>query len=142
MVPGYYRREDETRMTFEGGWLHTGDVVREDEEGFLYFVDRRKDMIKTGGENVFAKEVEDALLTHAKIQEVAVFGLPDRRWGEKIHAAVVLKPGEAATEEEILAFARERLPGYKRPKVVYFLDELPRNPSGKVLKYKLREIQP
>jgi acyl-CoA synthetase (AMP-forming)/AMP-acid ligase II len=142
VVPGYYRREDETRMTFEGGWLHTGDVVREDEEGFLYFVDRRKDMIKTGGENVFAKEVEDALLTHAKIQEVAVFGLPDRKWGEKIHAAVVLKPGEAATEEEILAFARERLPGYKRPKVVYFLDELPRNPSGKVLKYKLREIRP
>ena len=81
VVPGYYRREDETRITFEDGWLHTGDVVREDEDGFLSFVDRWKDMIKTGGENVFAKEVEDALLTHAKIQEVAVFGLPDAKWG-------------------------------------------------------------
>ena len=139
VVPGYYRREDETKVTFEGGWLHTGDVVREDEEGFLYFVDRRKDMIKTGGENVFAKEVEDALLTHPKIQEVAVFGLPDPKWGEKVLAAVVLKPGKEATEDELLAYAKERLPGYKRPKVVRFLRELPRNPSGKVLKYKLRE---
>jgi acyl-CoA synthetase (AMP-forming)/AMP-acid ligase II len=138
VVPGYYRREDETAITFEQGWLHTGDVVREDEDGFLYFVDRWKDMIKTGGENVFAKEVEDALLTHGKIQEVAVFGLPDPRWGEKIHAAVVLKPGEVATEDEILVFAREQLPGYKRPKVVRLLEALPRNPSGKVLKYKLR----
>ncbi len=139
VVPGYYRREDETRITFENGWLHTGDVVREDEDGFLFFVDRWKDMIKTGGENVFAKEVEDALLTHAKIQEVAVFGLQDPKWGEKIHAAVVLKPGEKATGDEFLAFAREKLPGYKRPKVVSLVKELPRNPSGKVLKYKLRE---
>jgi len=139
VVPGYYRRDDESRITFERGWLHTGDVVREDEDGFLFFVDRWKDMIKTGGENVFAKEVEDALLTHAKIQEVAVFGLPDPKWGEKIHAAVVLNPGEQATEDELLAYAKEKLPGYKRPKVVCFLDELPRNPSGKVLKYKLRE---
>jgi acyl-CoA synthetase (AMP-forming)/AMP-acid ligase II len=139
VVPGYYRRDDETKITFAGGWLHTGDVVREDEDGFLYFVDRSKDMIKTGGENVFAKEVEDALLTHPRIQEVAVFGLPDPKWGEKIHAAVVLKPGEQTTEDELLAYAREKLPGYKRPKVVFFLDVLPRNPSGKVLKYKLRE---
>jgi acyl-CoA synthetase (AMP-forming)/AMP-acid ligase II len=139
VVNGYYRREDETRITFDQGWLHTGDVVREDEDGFLYFVDRWKDMIKTGGENVFAKEVEDALLTHGKIQEVAVFGLPDPKWGEKIHASVVLKPGQKATEEELLLFAREKLPGYKRPKVVTLVAELPRNPSGKVLKYKLRE---
>lgn len=139
VVPGYYRREDETQVTFEKGWLHTGDVVREDEDGFLYFVDRWKDMIKTGGENVFAKEVEDALLTHPKIQEAAVFGLPDPKWGEKIHAAVVLKPGAEATGEDLLAYAKETLPGYKRPKVFLFLDALPRNPSGKVLKYKLRE---
>ncbi len=139
VVPGYYRREDETKITFDKGWLHTGDVVREDEDGFLYFVDRSKDMIKTGGENVFAKEVEDAMLTHPKIQEIAVFGLPDPKWGEKIHAAVVLKPGEEVTEDDLLAYAREKLPGYKRPKVFCFLDVLPRNPSGKVLKYKLRE---
>jgi fatty-acyl-CoA synthase len=139
VISGYYKREDETRITFTDGWLHTGDIVSQDEEGFLYFVDRRKDMIKTGGENVFAKEVEDALLTHPKVQESAVFGLPDSKWGEKIHAAVVLKPGEQATEDELLAYAKEKLPGYKRPKVIYFLDTLPRNPSGKVLKYKMKE---
>ena len=139
VISGYYKRDDETKITFTEGWLHTGDVVSQDDEGFLYFVDRRKDMIKTGGENVFAKEVEDALLTHPKVQESAVFGLPDPKWGEKIHAAVVLKPGEQATDDELLDYAKEKLPGYKRPKVIYFLDALPRNPSGKVLKYKMKE---
>ncbi len=139
VISGYYKRDDETKITFTDGWLHTGDIVSQDGEGFLYFVDRRKDMIKTGGENVFAKEVEDSLLTHPKVQESAVFGLPDPKWGEKIHAAVVLKPGEQATEDELLAYAKEKLPGYKRPKVIYFLDALPRNPSGKVLKYKMKE---
>jgi acyl-CoA synthetase (AMP-forming)/AMP-acid ligase II len=139
IIKGYYRREDETAKTFREGWLHTGDIVRRDEEGFLYFVDRLKDMIKTGGENVFAKEVEDALLKHPKAAEAAVFGLPDPKWGEKIHAAVVLKPGEQATEEEILDFCKDHLPGFKRPKVVYFVDVLPRNPSGKVLKHVMKE---
>jgi acyl-CoA synthetase (AMP-forming)/AMP-acid ligase II len=139
IIRGYYKRDDETKETFKDGWLHTGDVVKEDDDGFLYFVDRRKDMIKTGGENVFAKEVEDALLTNPKVQEVAVFGLPDPKWGEKIHAAVVLKPNEQATEDELLAYAKEKLPGYKRPKIIYFIDTLPRNPSGKVLKYKMKE---
>jgi long-chain acyl-CoA synthetase len=139
VIQGYYRRDDETKLTFGDGWLRTGDVVREDEDGFLYFVDRLKEMIKTGGENVFAKEVEDALLIHPKVQEVGVFGLPDEKWGEKIHAAVVLKPGESLTEDELSAFAKENLPGFKCPKEIYFLDVLPRNPSGKVLKYKLKE---
>ncbi len=139
IISGYYKRDDETKVTFIDGWLHTGDIVSSDKEGFLYFVDRRKDMIKTGGENVFAKEVEDAFLTNPKVQESAVFGLPDEIWGEKIHAAVVLKPGEEATEEEMMAYAKKKLPGYKRPKVVYFLDALPRNPSGKVLKYKMKD---
>ena len=84
VISGYYKRPDETKETFKDGWLYTGDIVRSDDDGFLYFVDRRKDMIKTGGENVFAKEVEDAILTHPKVQEVAVFGLPDPKWGEKI----------------------------------------------------------
>lgn len=139
IIKGYYKREDETEKTFRDGWLHTGDIVRRDEEGFLYFVDRLKDMIKTGGENVFAKEVEDALLKHPKVAEAAVFGLPDPKWGEKIHAAVVIKPGEQATEEEIMDFCRENLPGFKRPKVVYFVDTLPRNPSGKVLKHVIKD---
>lgn len=139
VISGYYKRDDETKETFVDGWLHTGDVVSRDKEGFLYFVDRRKDMIKTGGENVFAKEVEDAFLTHPAVQEAAVFGLLDPKWGEMIHAAVVLKPGQAATEDELFAFAKQKLPGYKRPKVIYFLPALPRNPSGKVLKYKMKE---
>jgi acyl-CoA synthetase (AMP-forming)/AMP-acid ligase II len=139
VIGGYYKRDDETKETFIDGWLHTGDIVSKDKDGFLYFVDRRKDMIKTGGENVFAKEVEDAILTHPKVQEVAVFGLPDEKWGEKIHAAVVLHPEKDATEDELLAYAKEKLPGYKRPKVIYFLDALPRNPSGKVLKYQMKD---
>ena len=139
VITGYYKRDDETKETFRDGWLYTGDIVREDTDRFLYFVDRRKDMIKTGGENVFAKEVEDALISHAKVQEAAVFGLPDDTWGEKIHAAVVLHPGQEATEDELMAYAKEKLPGYKRPKVIYFLDMLPRNPSGKVLKYKMKD---
>jgi acyl-CoA synthetase (AMP-forming)/AMP-acid ligase II len=139
VIKGYYKREDETRLTFVDGWLHTGDLVRRDEEGFLYFVDRKKEMIKTGGENVFAKEVEDALLNHPQVQEVGVFGLPDEKWGEKIHAAVVLKPNEELSAEALLAFAKGHLPGFKCPKEIHFIPALPRNPSGKVLKYKLKE---
>ena len=142
VISGYYRREDETAVTFEDGWLHTGDVVSQDEDGFLYFVDRKKEMIKTGGENVFAKEVEDALLTHQAVQEVGVFGLPDEKWGEMIHAAVVLAQGAEASAEDLIAYAKEKLPGFKCPKVVYFVPALPRNPSGKVLKYKLKEEYP
>jgi acyl-CoA synthetase (AMP-forming)/AMP-acid ligase II len=139
VISGYYKRDDETKKTFVDGWLHTGDVVSRDKEGFLYFVDRKKDMIKTGGENVFAKEVEDAFLTHPTVQEAAVFGMPDPKWGEMIHAAIVVKPGQTVTEEDLFAYAKEKLPGYKRPKVIYFLPALPRNPSGKVLKYKMKE---
>lgn len=139
VISGYYKQKDESRKTFVNGWLHTGDVVKTDDQGFLYFVDRSKEMIKTGGENVFAKEVEDALIEHAKIQECAVFGLPDEKWGEKIHAAVVLKAGEEMHEQEVLDFSKEKLPGFKRPKKVFFISQLPRNPSGKILKYKLKD---
>ncbi len=139
VISGYYRRPEETRLTFVNGWLHTGDVVSQDEEGFLYFADRRKEMIKTGGENVFAKEVEDALLKHPDIQEVGVFGLPDAKWGEKIHAAVVLHPGKTMDEPRLTAFARQVLPGFKCPKAFFFVPALPRNPSGKILKYKLKD---
>ena len=139
VISGYYRREEETRKTFVEGWLHTGDVVSRDDQGFLYFEGRSKDMIKTGGENVFAKEVEDALLEHPDIQEVAVIGVPDEKWGEKIHAAVVAKPGKGLNEETVLTFAKEKLPGFKCPKAVMLVPVLPRNPSGKVLKYKLTE---
>ncbi len=139
VIRGYYKREEETAATFVDGWLHTGDIVREDGEGFLYFVDRLKDMIKTGGENVFAKEVEDALLNHPKVSEVAVFGMPDPQWGEMIHAAVVLKPGMEVTEEELLSFGKEHLAGFKRPRAIHFIPLLPRNPSGKVLKHILKK---
>jgi long-chain acyl-CoA synthetase len=139
VISGYYKQAEENKKTFVNGWLRTGDVVKTDEQGFLYFVDRSKEMIKTGGENVFAKEVEDALVEHPKIQECAVFGLPDEKWGEKIHAAVVLKPGEEMGEPELLDFSKEKLPGFKRPKEVFFISQLPRNPSGKILKYKLKD---
>ncbi|MEW6441654.1 MAG: AMP-binding protein [bacterium] len=139
IIRGYYNRPDETQATFRGGWLHTGDVVRQDGDGFLYFVDRVKDMIKTGGENVFAKEVEDALLTHPDVQEAAVFGVADPKWGEKVCAAVVLKPGRRLVQEDLLAYAAGKLPGYKRPKVISVVEALPRNPSGKVLKSRLKE---
>jgi fatty-acyl-CoA synthase len=138
VISGYYKREEETRLTFVDGWLHTGDVVNRDKDGFLYFVDRRKEMIKTGGENVFAKEVEDVLLKHPDIQEAAVFGLPDEKWGEKIHAAVVLHPGKEMDVTGLLEFVRQDLPGFKCPKTVFFVSALPRNPSGKILKYKLK----
>jgi fatty-acyl-CoA synthase len=139
VISGYYKREEETRMTFVEGWLHTGDVVSQDEDGFIYFEDRKKEMIKTGGENVFAKEIEDALLKHPDIQEAAVFGLPDEKWGEKIHAAIVLHPHKKMDEGEVFKFARQTLPGFKCPKTVFFISALPRNPSGKVLKYKLKD---
>ncbi len=139
IIKGYYKREEETKATFIDGWLHTGDVVRADEDGFLYFVDRLKEMIKTGGENVFAKEVEDVLLGNSKVAEVGVFELPDEKWGEKVHAAIVLKEGEEASADEINTFTGEKLLGFKRPKAIHFLKTLPRNPSGKILKHVLKK---
>ncbi|MBD58754.1 MAG: hypothetical protein CL808_01345 [Citromicrobium sp.] len=137
---GYWKREDATAETVDGdGWLRTGDAGYLDEDGYLYIHDRFKDMIITGAENVYPAEVENAIYSHPGVQEVAVFGVPDPKWGEAVKAAVVRRPGTQASEDEIIAFAKERIAGFKVPKSIDFIDELPRNPSGKVLRRALRD---
>ncbi|MGD8292155.1 MAG: AMP-binding protein [Desulfobacterales bacterium] len=120
-------------------WLHTGDCGRLDEDDFLYIVDRKKDMIITGGENVYPREIEEVLYRHPKILEAAVIGLPDPVWGEKIHAVVALKDGELLNEQEVINYTRENLSSFKKPKSIRFVDRLPRSSTGKVLKYVIRE---
>jgi fatty-acyl-CoA synthase len=122
-----------------GDWLHTGDCGRLDEDDFLYIVDRKKDMIITGGENVYPREIEEVLYRHPKILEAAVIGLPDPVWGEKIHAVVALKDGELLNEQEVINYTRENLSSFKKPKSIRFVDRLPRSSTGKVLKYVIRE---
>jgi acyl-CoA synthetase (AMP-forming)/AMP-acid ligase II len=109
-----------------------------DQEGFLYIVERKNDMIKSGGENIYPKEIEDVIYKHEKIAETAVYGVPDPIWGQKIHAAVVLKPGAEMTSEEVIEFCQANLASFKKPKFVEFLDDLPRSPVGKILRKKLR----
>jgi len=137
---GYYKEEENTARTQRNGWHHTGDLGRMDEEGYLYFVDRLKDMIKTGGENVASADVEVALFRHPKIADVSIIGLPDEVWGEAITAVVVPAPGENIDEAEVIAWSKENMARYKVPKRVIIVNELPRNPSGKVLKRELRKI--
>lgn len=135
---GYYQEPKKTREIFKGGWLHTGDLAIMDEEHYFYFVDRKKDIVKSGGENVSTVEVESLIFDHPKVAEVAIVGLPHPRWIEAVTAFVVPKPGESITEEEIIQFCKENLAGYKVPKKVVVLDELPKNPTGKVLKKDIR----
>ena len=136
---GYWNDPEKTAEAFHGGWFHSGDLGVLDEEGYLSVVDRKKDMIKTGGENVASREVEEAIYAHPAVQEVAIFGIPDPKWIEAVTAAVVLRAGEQASETELIAFCRERLAGFKAPKHVVLVDELPKNASGKILKRNLRE---
>lgn len=137
---GYWNNPDATAATLTpDGWLRTGDAGYLDAEGYLYLHDRLKDMIVSGGENVYPAEVENVLMTHPDIADVAVIGVPDSRWGEAVKAVVVAARGTAPTETELISFARTRLAGFKLPKSVDFVDALPRNPSGKILKRALRE---
>nr|WP_242404719.1 AMP-binding protein [Novosphingobium sp. MBES04] len=137
---GYWHAADKTAQVLDGeGWLKTGDAGYLDEDGYLYICDRFKDMICTGAENVYPAEVENAIYGHPAIAEVAVIGVPDARWGEAVKAVVVLKPGAEAQEADVLAFARTRIGGHKVPKSVDFVDSLPRTPSGKVMRRKLRD---
>ncbi len=139
VLKGYFRNEEGTAKAFADGWFRTGDMARRDEEGYFYIVDRMKDMIITGGENVYSREVEEVLYTHPSVSEAAVVGLPDPKWGENVTAVVVLREGMTATEAEIIATARDRLAGFKKPKRVIFLDELPKTVSGKIIKRELRD---
>ncbi len=138
VMQGYWGNPVATAEAFAGGWFHTGDLARVDEEGLFYIVDRKKDMIITGGENVYSRQVEDVIFTHPAVAEVAVIGLPDEHWGENVCAVVVLSPGGTATAAEIIQVCRDNLAGYKKPKRVEFVEALPKNASGKVLKRELR----
>src|SRR5690606_34526396 len=136
---GYWNDPEKTAEAFRGGWFHSGDLGVMDEDGYLSVVDRKKDMIKTGGENVASREVEEAIYQHPSVAEAAVFGVPDERWIEAVTAAVVLREGASLTEEELITFLRGRLAPFKTPKRVRFVAALPKNASGKVLKRELRE---
>ena len=137
---GYLGKPEATAaLLTEDGWLRTGDVGRVDEHGFVFVDDRAKDMIITGGENVYSPEVERVLTEHPAVAEAAVIGVPDDTWGESVKAVVALLPDQQATGEELIAFTRERLAGYKTPKSIDIVDVLPRNPSGKILKRDLRK---
>ena len=135
----YWQKPEETREVLVDGWLHTGDLGYYDEKGFIYLVDRKKDMIVTGGENVYSREVEEVLYTHPAIFEAAVIGIPDPFWVESVHALVVLRDDAAATEKSIIQFCREHLSSYKAPKSIEFAKSLPKSPQGKILKRVLRE---
>jgi len=135
----YYKMPEATAEAFKGSWFHSGDLVRQDEDGFIYVVDRKKDMIISGGENIYPAEIEEVLYTHPKVLEAAVIGVPDPDWGESVKAIVVPKQGETLTDEEVIEHCKKNLASYKKPKSVEFIDALPRNPTGKVLKFVLRE---
>jgi acyl-CoA synthetase (AMP-forming)/AMP-acid ligase II len=138
-MKGYWNQPEETAKAIREEWLHTGDAGYLDEDGFLYIYDRVKDMIVSGGENIYPAEVESALYGHPAIADVAVIGVPDEHWGEAVKAIAVLKPGQRADAADLIAYARERIAGYKLPKSIDFVDELPRTASGKILKHQLRE---
>lgn len=139
ITPGYYKNEEKTKEAFRNGWFHTGDLGRFDEDGFLFLAGRKKDMIITGGQNVFAAEVEDLIISHDGVMDCAVIGLPDEKWGELVTAVIVKNPQKEVTEQELIDFCRERIAHFKAPKRVIFTDMIPRTPTGKVTKYVLVE---
>ncbi len=136
---GYWKRPDETEKTLKDGWLYTGDLATLDREGYIYIVDRRKDMIISGGENIYPREVEEVIYTHPAVSEVAVIGVPDKKWGEAVKAVIILKQGKHVTEKEIIELCKRNLASYKKPRTVQFVKNLPRTPTGKILKRELRE---
>ncbi|WP_040783928.1 class I adenylate-forming enzyme family protein [Rhodococcus ruber] len=140
LMTGYFGRPEATKEVLENGWLRTGDLAVRDEQGYLYFRDRAKDMIKTGGENVYSSEIEQLLHTHPAVMEAAVLGVPSEEWDEEVRAVIAVRPGQSVTEVEIASFLRERLAGYKVPKMIALVgpNALPMNPSGKIVKTNIR----
>jgi acyl-CoA synthetase (AMP-forming)/AMP-acid ligase II len=136
---GYWQREEETRAVLRDGWIHSGDAGYMDADGYVYIHDRLKDMIITGGENVYSTEVENAICNHGAVAEAAVIGVPDEKWGEAVKAVIVLKRDRIVSADEIIAYTKQRIASYKAPKSVDFVDALPKNSTGKVLKKELRE---
>ena len=135
----WWHKPDETRETVVDGFVHTGDMGRYDEKGYIYIVDRKRDMIVSGGENIFPREVEEILYRHPAVQEAAVIGVPDPYWVEKVHAMIVLKKGASVSGQELIDFCERNLARFKAPKSVEFVDALPKSPAGKILKRELRE---
>jgi len=138
-MAGYWKQPEDTAHAMRGGWFHTGDMATVDVEGYFLIVDRKKDIIISGGENISSIEVEKAIYSHPAVFECAVIAVPDDRWGEVPKALVVLKPGEALGEKDLIDYCRTRLPGFKLPKSIEFLEVLPKGGTGKILKKELRE---
>ncbi len=139
VMPGYWNDPEASAEALRGGWLHTGDIGYFDEQGYLFLLDRAKDLVITGGNNVYPREVEEVIILHPKVANCVVFGIPDDYWGEAVHAVVVIKAGAALTAGEIIAFCGEHMAGYKKPKAVDFVDELPVSGYGKILRREVRE---
>ena len=139
VMKGYWKLPEATAKTIRNGWLYTGDMATVDDEDYIFIVDRKKDMIISGGENIYPREVEETLYANSSILDAAVIGVPDEEWGESVKAFVVLKDGEKLTEKEIIDYCKENMASYKKPKSVEFINALPRNPTGKVLKKELRK---
>lgn len=139
VMKGYWRNPEATADTIKNGWLHTGDMGYLDDGGYLFIMDRSKDMIISGGENIYPREIEEVLIKHPAVREVAVIGVPDTKWGEAIKAVVSLNAGESASEEALIHFCRDHIASYKKPKTVDFVNDLPKNNYGKILKRELRE---
>ena len=135
----YYNKPEATANNMKDGFFSVGDIAYRDSEGYYYICDRKIDMVISGGVNIYPAEIEAVLSAHPAVADVAVIGVPDAHWGESVKAVVALQPGKSATEEELIAFCAERLADYKRPRSVDFVDELPRNPAGKLLKNRIRE---
>lgn len=137
---GYWNKPEETAGVIQDGWLYTGDLGYYDAKGYIYLADRKKDMIITGGENVYPKEVENVLYRHPAVAEVAVIGIPDEYWGERVHAVIILNRGRETMEKEIIDFCKQHIASYKAPKSIDFVDSLPMSPQGKILKRELRKM--
>jgi acyl-CoA synthetase (AMP-forming)/AMP-acid ligase II len=138
VMKGYWRNPEITARAIRGGWLHTGDIGFMDEHDYLFIMDRSKDMIISGGENIYPREIEEVLVRHPSVKEVAVIGIPDSKWGEAVKAVVSLKPEKSATEPELIAYCKDHIASYKKPKSIEFVDEIPKNNYGKILKRELR----
>ena len=139
MMKGYWKNPEASAQALRDGWLHTGDVGYFDDDGYLFLMDRSKDMIISGGENIYPREIEEIIIQHPAIREVAVIGIPDEQWGESVKAIVVLVPGQHVDEDELIAFCQNHIASYKKPKSVDFVTELPKNNYGKIVKRELRE---
>ena len=138
LFDGYCGNEQDAKAAWKNGWFHTGDLGRTDEEGFLYIVDRLKDMVLSGGVNIYPKDIEDVIYRLAEVTDVAVIGIPDDNWGEAVHAIVVCRDDADLTEDEVISACQRKLAGFQIPSSVEFRSHLPRNPSGKLLKRDLR----